>query len=233
MKSVVAIRHVPFEDLGAFEPVLRDAGFAISYWDMGQDDPAEIGSETDVLVVLGGPIGAYEEDKYPFILDELHLLERRIAASRPTLGICLGAQLIARASGAHVYPGVAKEIGWSAIELTDAGRLSCLKHLATVPVLHWHGDTFDLPKGAEHLASTTMTPNQAFAIGKATLAVQFHTEVTPPGFERWLIGHTLEISLVPGISVNGLRQDARELAPKTNASGVRLLRDWLAGLPAQ
>ena len=111
MKTLVAIRHVAFEDLGAFEPVFRDAGYAIRYCDMGLDNPADIDPASSILVVLGGPIGAYEDDKYPFILGELRLLERRIAAAYPTLGICLGAQLIARALGARVYPGPAKEIG--------------------------------------------------------------------------------------------------------------------------
>lgn len=231
MKSLVAIRHVAFEDLGTFEPVLRDAGYAVRYCDAALDDPALMASATNVLVVLGGPIGAYEDDKYPFILDELRLIERRIAAGRPTLGICLGAQLIARAMGATVYPGRAKEIGWGPINLTQAGRASCLKHFEKVPVLHWHGDTFDLPEGAHNLASTAVTPNQAFAAGIGTLALQFHTEVEERALERWLIGHTLEISLVPGISVNGLRRQARALAEQTNTAGLRMLRDWLAGLP--
>jgi GMP synthase (glutamine-hydrolysing) len=232
MKSLVAIRHVAFEDLGAFEPALRDAGYAIRYCDIALDDPAAIGSATDVLVVLGGPIGAYEDDKYPFIIAELRLIERRIAAGRPTLGICLGAQLIARAMGAKVYPGKAKEIGWGPINLTQAGRASCLNHFAEVPVLHWHGDTFDLPEGTQNLASTPLTPYQAFTAGIGTLALQFHTEVEERALERWLIGHTLEISLVPGISVNGLREQARALAAQTNSAGLRMLRDWLAGLPA-
>ena len=99
MKTVTVIRHVPFEDLGAFETVFRDAGYAIRYVEAGMDDLGAIDPATDILVVLGAPIGAYEEDKYPFLLDELRLLERRVSAARPTLGICLGAQLIARALG--------------------------------------------------------------------------------------------------------------------------------------
>src|SRR5438067_127188 len=134
MKTLVAIRHVAFEDLGAFEAVFRDHGYAIHYRDMGLDDPAEIDPATGILVVLGGPIGAYEDDKYPFIPGELRLLERRIGAGYPTLGICLGAQLIARALGARVYPGAAKEIAWAPVELTRASRASCLKHLDGAPV---------------------------------------------------------------------------------------------------
>ena len=232
MKGVAAIRHVHFEDLGAFEPVFRDAGFPVHYCDAGSESLSGAARDAELLVVLGAPIGAYEEDDYPFLADELRLLESRIAASRPVLGICLGAQLIARALGAAVYPGELKEIGWAPVELTDRGRATPLKHLEGIPVLHWHGDTFDLPPGAQHLASTAVTRNQAFAFGAATLALQFHPEVEASGFERWLIGHTHEIRSVPGLSVQGLRRDALAFASQTAARGASMLRDWLAGLPA-
>jgi GMP synthase-like glutamine amidotransferase len=132
----------------------------------------------DLLVCLGGPIGAYEEAAYPFLRDELALIERRLAAARPTLGICLGAQLMARALGARIYPAPAKEIGWGEVRLSEAGQKGPLRHFAGVPVLHWHGDTFDLPKGAELLASTVLCANQAFAFGRYALAFQFHPETT-------------------------------------------------------
>lgn len=230
MKIVTAIRHVPFEDLGAFEAAFRDTGYVIRYFEAGMDDIGAIDPSTDILVVLGAPIGAYEEDKYPFVLDELLLLERRVSAARPTLGICLGAQLIARALGSPVYPGARKEIGWGPVDLTPEGRRSPLQNLEDVPVLHWHGDTFDLPNGAKGLASTALTANQAFAFGAAVLALQFHPEVEARNFERWLIGHALEVASVPGLSVGGLRQDAQRFAAATAARGVRLLRDWLDGL---
>jgi GMP synthase (glutamine-hydrolysing) len=233
MKSVTTIRHVPFEDLGAFETVFRDAGYAVRFCEAGMDDLTAIDPSTDILVVLGAPIGAYEEQKYPFVLDELRLLERRLHGAHPTLGICLGAQLIARALGSPVYPGARKEIGWGPIDLTTDGRRSPLQHLEDVPVLHWHGDTFDLPEGAQRLASTAITSNQAFAVGPPILALQFHPEVEAKNFERWLIGHTLEIASVPDLSVGGLRYDAQRFAATTAACGMRLLRDWLAGLPAR
>lgn len=230
-KTAVAIRHVHFEDLGAFEPVLRDAGYQIRYCDIGLDDPAAVPSDTDLLVVLGAPIGAYEEDKYPFVTDELRIIGQRLSASLPILGVCLGAQLMARALGARVYPGKAKEIGWAPIELADAARSTPLHHLGGLPVLHWHGDTFDLPEGAVRLASTALTPNQAFAFGGKALGLQFHVEVQERGFERWLVGHTLEISTVPNLSVSTLRRDAGAYAARTSAAGARMLRDWLESLP--
>lgn len=111
-KTAVVIRHVPFEDLGTFEGVLAGRGYTVAYREAGVDDLAAIDpTEPDLLIVLGGPIGAYEEAEYPFVMDEVRLLERRLAVDRPTLGICLGAQMMARALGARVYPGGRQEIG--------------------------------------------------------------------------------------------------------------------------
>src|SRR6185436_5058732 len=132
-------------------------------------------------------------------------LEDRLSRRRPTLGICLGAQLIARVLGARVYPARAKEIGWHPLQLTSAGEASPLSHLRATSgqVLHWHGDTFDLPAGAAHLASTEVCPHQAFSID-AALALQFHLEVDVHRIERWLIGHVCELG-VNGVDVAQLR----------------------------
>src|ERR1700744_18182 len=153
-KTVLALRHVAFEDLGAFETTLQDGGYTIRYADLGLDDLSSF-EAPDLLAVLGGPIGVYENDLYPFLNDEIALIGRRLQAGLPTLGICLGAQLMARALGARVYPGRGKEIGWKPLTLTAAGRES-LAPLDGLPVLHWHGDTFDLPDGAANLASTDL-----------------------------------------------------------------------------
>lgn len=230
LRTAVAIRHVPFEDLGAFAGPIEEAGYTIHVYDAGVDelwtlDPVK----TELIVVLGGPIGAYDEDKYPFLSDEISLLERRLAAGRPTLGLCLGAQLMARALGARVYPGPAKEIGWAPVALTHAGRAGPLRHLEGGPVLHWHGDTFDLPDGAERLASTPLCENQAFAYGRSALAFQFHPEAESNGFERWLIGHAVEIAAA-GLSVATLRADTDRLAAYAAARGRACLADWLKGL---
>jgi GMP synthase (glutamine-hydrolysing) len=231
MKSAVAIRHVHFEDLGAFAPVLERHGYQVAYVDAGVDPiGGELADKADLLVVLGGPIGAYEDDLYPFLMEELAVIRRRLADGRPLLGICLGAQLIARAMGTKVYPGVAKEIGWSALRLSDAGRLGPLGPLDGVPVLHWHGDTFDLPAGATCLASTDICANQAFSVGRQVLAFQFHPEATEVGFERWLIGHACEIAGTPGVSPQALRGQAQSLATRSAARGERCLQTWLEGL---
>ena len=227
-KTLLAVRHVAFEDLGAFDAVLRDAGYAIRYADMGVDDVAGFGAP-DLLVVLGGPIGVYEGETYPFLAGEIDYIAARLKVGGPTLGICLGAQLMARALGAKVYPGRAKEIGWKKLHLTAEGE-GLLTPLKTLPVLHWHGDTFDLPQGAVNLAATDVCDHQAFTYGRHALAFQFHPEAQEHGFERWLIGHTGEIAATAGVSVAGLRAETRRYAAASAKAGGDVLRAWLAGL---
>ena len=227
-KRVIAIRHVPFEDLGSFERILGEQGMSVEYFDAPAGKWAELASDAELLVVLGGPIGAYDEQKYPFLRQELNVVSERISAGLPTLGICLGAQLIARVLGARVYAGAKKEIGWGSVRLTDAGRRSALAHLADTPVLHWHADTFDLPSGAVLLASTDVYENQAFGYGSNVLALQFHPEVMAATLESWYVGHSVELSSVPDLSVAALRADALRHGAKLETCNARFLREWLA-----
>jgi GMP synthase (glutamine-hydrolysing) len=230
-KSVTAFRHVHFEDLGSFSAALEGCGYGVTYCDIGVDPLEHLDPlATDLLVVLGGPIGVYEEEQYPFLRDELALITRRLAANRPTLGICLGSQLIARALGAQVYPMGFKEIGFAPIKLTAEGFHSCLSRFAEDSVvLHWHGDTFDLPDGAMRLAYTENCANQAFAYGPNILALQFHPEVSTSHFERWLIGHACELAEA-GVSVANLRAGVQLYAPAIAAKTDAYLKRWLAGL---
>ncbi len=228
-KTCWAIRHVAFEDLGSFAPVLAGRGYEVRTFEAGVDDLASLDpAAADLLVVLGGPIGADEESLYPFLLDELRLVEARLKAGRPTLGICLGAQIMARTLGARVHPNPAgKEIGWSPLVLSAAGERSALAALDGCAVLHWHGDTFDLPEGAELLASTAVTPNQAFSWGAAALGLQFHVEAVGRDLERWFIGHALEIAKTPGIAVPSLRDATRFHAPALEARAAEVLERFL------
>jgi GMP synthase (glutamine-hydrolysing) len=230
LAQILAIRHVAFEDLGSFENVLKARGHDIRYIDAATDDLAALPHDTPApLFVLGGPIGAYEEPLYPFLNDELRFIEKRLAAKLPTFGICLGAQLMARALGARVYPAPAKELGWAPITLTEAGERSVLKPLGSGPVLHWHGDTFDLPQGATRLASTAICENQAFSFGANALALQFHIEAEANGLERWYVGHTMELALA-SIAVPTLRAQSQDLAPAAAARGNACLTAWLDAL---
>jgi GMP synthase (glutamine-hydrolysing) len=230
--SALAIRHVPFEDLGSFAPVLRKRGFAVGYRDAGLDDlgAREI-VDADLLIVLGGPIGVYEAKAYPFLKGEIAAVERRLKLGRPVLGLCLGAQIMATALGARVYKGKRKELGWSPLALTDAGRKSALAELGDrTAVLHWHGDTFDLPRGAALLASTRLYPHQVFSWESHALALQCHIETTVRGLERWFIGHTLEIATTRGVKLETLRRDTRRLGWRLEERGPRVLEAWLDGL---
>lgn len=228
--EVVAIRHVHFEDLGSFEALLGARGLRVRYVDVGNARVEVLnGLAPGLLVVLGGPISAYDDDLYPTTAPLAALVQQRIEAGLPTLGICLGSQLIARALGARVYPAAQKELGWIPLALTDAGRASPLCHLdgEITAMMHWHGDTFDLPPGAVHLASTPSCRNQAFAWGGHVLALQCHPEIRVDGFERWLIGHAGELAATPGIDAKLLRAQTAQYGPALEAAARKMLGAWL------
>lgn len=224
----VAIRHLKFEDLGIFEEVLIRRGFDIAYFDAGLDSfDALDWAAADLVVALGGPIGVYETADYPWLTQEIDIIARRLRLDRPTLGICLGAQVMAAALGAAVYRGPAKEIGWSELRLTPAAKTYGLGALAQTKVLHWHGDTFDLPVGATLLASTDITQHQAFSYGHASLALQFHAEASGARMEPWLVGHTLELRTA-GLDIKQLRQTGLVDVANKAVAGQNMLEQWLA-----
>ncbi|MHC9418246.1 glutamine amidotransferase [Sphingomonas citri] len=225
--TAVAIRHVAFEDLGHLDAPLRAAGYAIRYVEAAAGGVAALDPlAPDLLVVLGGTMGVYETPEHPFLADELALLRARLAAGRPTLGLCLGAQLIAAALGARVYPGPAKEIGYAPVTLTAEGAASPLAALpAGQSVLHWHGDTFDLPAGATLLASTDLYRRQAFAVGRHALALQFHLEADR--IERWLEGHAAELR-AERIDPAALARDAARHDAALRDAAEAVLTRWLS-----
>lgn len=231
MKTATVLRHVQFEDLGSLHSVLEAAGYGIAYRTVGDDDFLAFDPlAPDLLVVLGGPIGVYEEEIYPFLRPEKALIAQRLASDKPTLGICLGAQLIAAALGSRVFPSGVKEIGFTPLSLTAAGTAGPLRHLQGVSVLHWHGDTYDLPAGAEHLASSALVQQQAFALGKTVLGLQFHAEVDARrGFERWLVGHAHELASA-GVDIPALRRDAERHGAALVEASTQLFGEWLAAL---
>ena len=230
MRDALVIRHVAFEDLGLLADILKRFDYQIRYLEAGRDEfTLETLTTADLLIVLGGPISANDESNYPFLTIECQAIAKRIAAGRATLGLCLGAQIIARALHASVYPGPAREIGWASLTLTTQGKDSCLRHLMDRPVLHWHGEICELPPSAEHLASTEVCSNQAFRIGSQILALQFHPEVTADGLESWYIGHTLELETA-GIDIPTLRQQSNEHAPPLTAAAERMFTEWLKNI---
>ena len=231
MHTALAVTHVAFEDLGSLGIELSHAGFNIELIDACTTNLHAIDViDPDLIVVLGGPIGVYQHDAYPFLELEIELLRSRLVAKRPTLGICLGAQLMAAALGARVYPGLhGKELGWASV---DAGTENCsppwFGALLTpgLRVLHWHGDTFDIPEGAARLAGTARYPNQAFAVGSYALGLQFHPEVTVRGLERWYVGHAVELAEA-GVSVPKLREETRTFGPELETIARKFWRQWL------
>jgi GMP synthase (glutamine-hydrolysing) len=226
VKKAVALRHLAFEDLGMIERWLVERGWRVEYCDVGVDaldalDPGRI----DLLAVLGGPIGADEDERYPFLPREVRIIGERLKSGRPLLGICLGAQLMARALGARVRGMGVKEIGYGPLELTEEGLATPLRHVAGQPVLHWHGDQFALPAGIPTLAKTSVCPHQAFMVGAHALALQFHLEIDARRIEQWLIGHTGELAQAQ-VATATLRRDAAAHREGLERVLDAVLSDW-------
>ncbi|WP_347473803.1 glutamine amidotransferase [Acinetobacter thermotolerans] len=226
--TVYAIQHLAFEDLGAWEDVFYQLGLRVRYFEVGVDDLTKAYEHKGLTVILGGPIGVYETEDYPFLQQEIDLLKVRLEQNLPTLGICLGAQLIAHALGAKVYAGHVKEIGWSKLTLTQV-KNNPLVVLENTEVLHWHGDTFDLPVQAELLASSALYPNQAFRVGENILALQFHPEVAADSLEKWLIGHTCELRKA-GINIPALRAESQKFASVLESTSGQIVQQFMDNL---
>ncbi|WP_036858534.1 type 1 glutamine amidotransferase [Porticoccus hydrocarbonoclasticus] len=173
-------QHVPFEGPGSIEPWLRAAGHNITrtpFFIGGSTLPAI--SDIDSLIVMGGPMSANDEQLFPWLAQEKAFIRRAIDDGKPVLGICLGAQLIASAMGARVYPNPTREIGWFPIHGCTVPGANNFSFPSSVNVFHWHGETFDLPSGAIHLASSDVCRLQAFQLGTSVIGLQFHLETTP------------------------------------------------------
>ncbi|MEO7017187.1 MAG: gamma-glutamyl-gamma-aminobutyrate hydrolase family protein [Leifsonia sp.] len=236
VRTALVLQHDPSIHLGNIGPVLREAGYHVQVVDVTVQDVAAIDpAEADLVVVLGGEMGAYELEEFPFLAAERSLLRARLDAERPTLGVCLGAQLMAGALGERVYKGDTKQIGFRRVEPTAAGADSPIRHFDGVPVVQWHGDTFELPHRATLLASSSDYSNEAFAIGDFALAVQFHPEVTDEMYEQWVAegtnpsgtGELDVLALDPG----ALREDRDRYSPAMQEASRRAFAEWLAGLP--
>ena len=233
MKSALVVQHVSFEGLGTLAGALAGNGYDLSFLEAPfLSDRSEKDLSHDLMVVLGGPIGVYEAAEYPFLTEEIHLVEKHLGRGGAFFGVCLGAQILAHVLGARVYPGGRKEIGWSTLSLTEEGRLSPLDILEkeAIRVLHWHGDTFDLPAGGTLLASSDIYPHQAFSYGNRVLGLQFHCEVSAHDLERWYVGHTAELGGVKGISVSALREAGQKYAPVLEDASGKIFGNWIGQL---
>ncbi len=173
-------QHVPFEGLGCIENWIDEQGHVLSSTKFYQNDSLPALDDIDWLIIMGGPMGVYDESKYDWLKAEKKFIDLAIKADKKVIGICLGSQLIAEALGSKVYPNHEKEIGWFPIRITADGQKNRL--LSSLPesfeVFHWHGDTYDLPRGAKCLLESAGCKNQAFLYSDRVLALQFHFEVT-------------------------------------------------------
>ena len=228
-RLALAIRHLHFENCGTLEDVLLERGFAIRYVDAWRESLAELDpGEPDLLISLGGPIAMSDGDP-SWIQDELRFIESTIARLTPTLGICFGAQMVARALGARVYRARARELGWKPLLLTEEGKWSSIATLApeALPLLHWHADTFDLPPQATLLASTPGVPHQIFQWGDHVIGFQCHPEFRASDIEGWLNGHSFEIARTAGANIEQLRRDTARFAPTLASRARSAFGDWL------
>ena len=184
--QVLVLQHISCEPPGVFEDVLAERAHELVRVELDEGEPLPAGT-WDAIVAMGGPMSVNDEGEHPWLAGEKAAIASHVRAGRPFWGSCLGAQLLASALGARVYAGPAPEVGVLAVELTAAGLddpvLGVLP--AAIDTLQWHGDTFDLPEGAVLLASSPAYPHQAFRVGRAAYAVQFHVEVTEAMGEEW------------------------------------------------
>src|SRR5580698_1826938 len=182
--QTLVLRHEKFEGLGYFAACLESRGILFTYRDLGAEFS---GWPTgfDSLIVMGGPMSA--NDPLPGLADELKLLDHALGHNMPILGVCLGSQLLAKALGGRVYRNCELEIGWAPVHFTDTGRADPLFSDVPSPTvyLHWHGETFDLPQGAEWLAYSEKTRHQAFRYRDNVYGLQFHPEITPEMIDDW------------------------------------------------
>lgn len=231
MKQGLIIRHTPYEGIAGFRQPVEDAGYTLDRIDVTDPEFARVNFNTpDLLILMGGPMGVYERDAHPWIDCEVDRLASRISLGLPTLGVCLGAQMIAAAMGAKVHAGPVKEVGFAPVTLNAVGTESPLRHVEGVAMLHWHGDTFPLPEGTELLASTDAYAHQAFRRGPELLALQFHAEMgEDPRFEEWLDGADDYIGQA-GLTIGELRGQHDRLGPGAVAAGRTMIAEWLRGL---
>lgn len=173
------LQHVPFEGLGSIEAWFQNADYNISSTKFFNSEELPEIEDIDFLVVMGGPMSVNDEQEYPWLAKEKEFIRSVIELGKPTLGICLGAQLIANAMGGKVFQNSVKEIGWFPVQAVASSNNAVFKFPEETVVFHWHGETFSLPSKAIQIANSEGCENQAFQIGSCVIGLQFHLETTP------------------------------------------------------
>ena len=228
MSKIWVLQHTACETLGTIADALEAEALAWQYVRVfeGKNVPADIG-DAGGLIVMGGPMGVYEQDRYPHLKDELRLIESALKAGKPILGVCLGSQLLAAALGAPVTRGARKEIGWYPVHLTQEASQDRLWSGAPreFMALHWHGDVFELPPGAVNLASSELTRNQAFRYDKYAYGLLFHLEMSEPMIEAMADAFGDELSAAGGEPAR-LAAESSVHCAKLEEIGITVFGQW-------
>lgn len=226
--SIVLLQHAPEEQAGYLEDWALSRNHRVDTRHIYRGEPIPLPNEFDLLIPLGGPMGVYESAHYTWMGPEIDLLASALTSGKKVLGICLGAQLLASALGARVYPQGFAEIGWFPVYPVP-GPSSFLGGLllAEPRVLHWHGDTFDLPSGAERLAFSRACPNQLFRFGSQALGMQFHLEFSPESLDKMTRSEELPSRSDWVQSPDVIRTLSLEGSPECRNLLFRLLDGWL------
>jgi GMP synthase (glutamine-hydrolysing) len=221
------LQHVSFEDLGSIEGWAKRRGHPVRASRLYCDDQVPEARELDWLIVMGGPMNVYEEQRYPWLVKEKRLIEEAIQAGKTVIGICLGAQLIAHVLGARVYAGKHKEIGWFPVFKSEEAQESKLFRgfPSEAEVFHWHGDTFDMPPRCVRIAGSSACHNQAFVFEERVVGLQFHLEMTRGGAERLISNCGDEMVEAPFIQSGEAILSSDDRFIKINERMERLLDD--------
>lgn len=228
----LVLQHIECEDLGTIGKAMSRKGIEHRYVRLfdGEPAPKGLGGYTG-LIILGGPMNVYEEDKFPYLKDEDILIKKAMDRGIPILGICLGGQLIAKANNAKVRKGAKKEIGWYELRLSQGGKEDAAfgGFPEKLTVFQWHGDTFDIPEGATHLAGSELFPNQAYRIGDNIYGLQFHLEVTEGMIRQWMAEYQDELASLDYIDPEKIINDTAKYIDNLSSHAERFYDKFFAG----
>ena len=231
-KGALVLTHLQSEGSCSLGKTLQERGLRIKSLNSPRIDLNDIDPlRPDLLVVMGGPVGVYQQDDYPFLKQEIEILKARLDADKPTIGVCLGSQLMAAALGAKIYPGKqGKELGWHPITVTEKGQKTPTRHLDSqaTTMFHWHGDTFNLPDNASLLAKSEMYENQIFQSGENGLGLQCHPEVRHDQLQEWFVMFTGQITGEnPQLPIKILREQTAQHIETLNKQAGLFFNEWL------
>jgi GMP synthase (glutamine-hydrolysing) len=232
------VQHIRCEPPGIFANLLRARGIGTDTVEIDEGDELPDWHGVDLVVAMGGPMGAYDESDHPWLAGEKEWIAQAVRAGKPYLGVCLGAQLLAASLDAKVSTGPAPEVGVLPVTLSANGQADPVFSVLgeSFPALQWHGDTFDLPAGGVHLGSSAAYQNQAFRFGEVAYAVQFHVEVTDHMLNEWQHVPAYRESARQALGESGFESLARAFGSASSSmaiSATRLFAAWLdhCGLP--